>query len=256
MKLANRVALVTGASSGIGRETALAFAREGARVAIAARRVERLEELAERIRGELGAEIIELPGDVTDPETTTSWVEETVDTLGGLDVLVNAAGIIASGGVQDTTDEVWERLLDVNFRGLLQLTRAAIPALRTRGRGSIVNVSSVCSYRPFPTVAAYCVSKAAVDMLTQCLALELAAEGIRVNAVNPGVVVSELHTASGAVADYEAFLERGKQTHPLGRVGQPEDIASLITFLASDESSWITGGCFPVDGGRNLLSAR
>jgi NAD(P)-dependent dehydrogenase (short-subunit alcohol dehydrogenase family) len=93
-------------------------------------------------------------------------------------------------------------------------------------------------------------------MLTQCLALELAGDGIRVNAVNPGVVVSELHTATGAVVDYESFLERGRETHPLGRVGQPEDIANLITFLASDESSWITGSCFPIDGGRNLLSAR
>jgi NAD(P)-dependent dehydrogenase (short-subunit alcohol dehydrogenase family) len=169
---------------------------------------------------------------------------------------VNSAGIIATGGVMDTADETWDRLMDVNFRGVLHLTRSAVPAMVERGGGSVVNVSSVCSYRPFPGVAAYCVSKAAVDMLTQCLALELADRQIRVNAVNPGVVVSELHTATGAVEDYEAFPERGKETHPLGRVGQPGDIARLIAFLASDESSWITGACFPIDGGRNLLSAR
>jgi NAD(P)-dependent dehydrogenase (short-subunit alcohol dehydrogenase family) len=255
MKLENRTALVTGATSGIGREAARALSREGASVAIAGRRVERLEELAEEIRG-AGGEVIELPGDVTDPESTASWVEETVETLGGLDVLVNSAGIIATGGLRDTSDETWTRMMDVNFWGLMQLSRAVIGPMEDRGGGSIVNVSSVCSYRPFPGVTAYCVSKAAVDMLTQCLSLELAESGIRVNAVNPGVVVSELHTATGAVADYEAFLERGRSTHPLGRVGQPEDIASLIVFLASDDSSWITGGCFPIDGGRNLLGAR
>jgi NAD(P)-dependent dehydrogenase (short-subunit alcohol dehydrogenase family) len=257
MKLEDRVALVTGATSGIGRETARVLASEGARVAITGRRVERLERLAEEIRADAaGAEVIELPGDVTDPETTASWIEETVGTFGGLDVLVNSAGIIATGGLRDTSDEVWSRMMDVNFWGLMQLTRSAVPHLIERGGGSIVNVSSVCSYRPFPTITAYCVSKAAVDMFTECLALELAPHGVRVNAVNPGVVVSELHTATGAVEDYDAFLERGKATHPLGRVGQPEDVARLVLFLASDESSWITGGCHPVDGGRNLLSAR
>jgi clavulanate-9-aldehyde reductase len=191
MKLENRTALVTGATSGIGREAARALAREGASVAIAGRRVERLEELAEEIRG-AGGEVIELPGDVTDPESTASWVEETVETLGGLDVLVNSAGIIATGGLRDTSDETWTRMMDVNFWGLMQLSRAVIGPMEDRGGGSIVNVSSVCSYRPFPGVTAYCVSKAAVDMLTQCLSLELAESGIRVNAVNPGVVVSEL----------------------------------------------------------------
>ena len=256
MKLAERVALVTGASSGIGRETAFTMAREGARVAITARRVDRLEELADRIRTELDGEVVVLPGDILDPETTASWVEETVAAFGGLDILVNSAGIIATGGIMDTSDETWSRLMDVNFHSVLELTRAAIPSIRQRGGGSIVNVSSVCSYRPYPNVMGYCVSKAAIDMLTQCLALEMAPHKIRVNAVCPGVVVSELHTATGAVADYDAFLEHGKETHPLGRVGQPEDIANMITFLASDESSWVTGGCFPIDGGRNLLSAR
>ena len=253
-RLEGKVALVTGASSGIGRETARMMAREGARVAITARRAERLEALAAEIAA-AGGEALVLPGDVVDPAITEAWVGRTVERFGGLDALVSSAGIIGNGGTLDTSDADWSRMFDVNFWSLMRLSRAAIPAL-SEGGGSIVNVSSVVSYRPVAAVTAYCVSKAAVDMHTRCLALELADRQVRVNAVNPGVVVSELHTATGAVADYDAFLERGKTTHPLGRVGRAEDVAALIVFLASDESSWITGGIFPIDGGRNLTGAR
>ena len=121
---------------------------------------------------------------------------------------------------------------------------------------SIVNLSSIAGLRPYPTILGYCVSKAALDMMTQCLALELAPRGVRVNAICPGVVVSELHTVTGAVADYAAFLERAKSTHPLGRPGQPDDIAALAAFLVSDEAGWITGGLHTIDGGRTLTSLR
>ena len=254
MRLEGKIALITGASSGIGRESARMMAREGARVAITARRAERLEELAAEI-GAAGGEALVLPGDVTDAAVTDAWVAHTVERFGGLDVLVNSAGIIGGGGTADTPDEEWARMFDVNFWSLMRLSRAAIPAL-SDGGGSIVNVSSVCSYRPAAAVTAYCVSKAAVDMHTRCLALELAERQVRVNAVTPGVVVSELHTARDTVADYDAFLEHGKTTHPLGRVGRAEDVGALIVFLGSDESSWITGGIFPIDGGRNLTGAR
>ncbi len=255
MRLENRIALVTGASSGIGREAARMMARQGAAVAITARRVERLEAVAEEIRAE-GGRVLVLPGDVTDEPTTTDWVSKTVEKFGGLHVLVNSAGVIGTGTTADTPDDEWQRMFDVNFWSLMRLTRAAIPHLVASEGGSIIHISSVCSYRPYANVTPYCVSKAAVDMLTRCQALELADRRVRVNAINPGVVVSELHTAANAVPDYEAFLEHGRETHPLGRVGQPEDIGSLILYLASSESSWVTGSLFAVDGGRNLLSAR
>ena len=147
-------------------------------------------------------------------------------------------------------------MFDVNMRSVFQLLQLSLPHLEKRP-GSVVNVSSVTGTRAFPGILAYCVSKAGVDQLTRCTALELADRGIRVNAINPGVVVTELHRSGGMDAEaYEAFLERSRQTHPLGRVGMPEEIAELALFLASDASGWITGRTFPIDGGRHLTCAR
>jgi NAD(P)-dependent dehydrogenase (short-subunit alcohol dehydrogenase family) len=145
--------------------------------------------------------------------------------------------------------------MDSNLRSIHLMTRAAAPEL-IRRRGAIVNVSSVAGPRPYTNLLAYCVSKAGVDQYTRCAALEFAPHGVRVNAVNPGVVVTELHTVANAVPDYAAFLERSKSTHPLGRVGQPEEIAALILFLLSDECGWVTGSTVSIDGGRSLASAR
>jgi NAD(P)-dependent dehydrogenase (short-subunit alcohol dehydrogenase family) len=176
--------------------------------------------------------------------------------LGGLDVLVNAAGILKSGDVTQTSLAMWDEMLNVNLRAVFHLMQLAVPHLKT-SRGNIVNVSSVTGLRAFPGVLAYCVSKAGVDQLTRCTALELAPLGIRVNAVNPGVVVTSLHSAGGMGAEqYQAFLERSKGTHPLGRVGQAQEIADLIFFLASDRASWITGATISIDGGRALTCAR
>ena len=158
--------------------------------------------------------------------------------------------------VLEPRPDEWRRILDCNLEAVYDLTRRAAPFLVAGTRGSIVNLSSIAGLRPYPTILAYCVSKAALDMMTQCLALELAPRGVRVNAICPGVVVSELHTATGAVADYPAFLERAKSTHPLGRPGQPEEIAALAAFLISDEAGWITGGLHTIDGGRTLTSLR
>src|SRR6185312_13493811 len=168
----------------------------------------------------------------------------------------NGAGVIASGSLDQTSDATWDQMLAVNLTAPFRLMRAASPHLAAR-KGAIVNVSSVNGLRSFPGVLAYCVSKAGVDQLTRCAALELAPLGVRVNAVNPGVTVTNLHRRSGMdEAQYAAFLERAKTTHPLGRPGHPDDVAETILFLASARASWMTGETIPIDGGRHLTCAR
>lgn len=247
MKLKGKVALVTGGSSGIGRAIAMRFLQEGAAVMITGRREARLREV--------GASAYGL-GDVRNRSDCERWVAQAMERFGKLNILVNAAGVIGASSIFTTTDEEWSRVMDSNLRGMFYLTRAAVPHLIKERGNSIVNISSVCSLRPYANLLPYCVSKAGTDMFTQCLALELAPHGVRVNAINPGVVVTELHRVSNAVPDYDAFLERSKTTHPLGRPGQPEEIANLALFLVSDEAGWITGGLYSIDGGRALTSAR
>ena len=245
--------LITGASSGIGRATAELFARSGATVAMVARRESVLKEIA----ASLGSNrVFVVAADITLPEQAERCVAEAVKLLSGLDVLVNAAGILKSGSLENTTLEAWDETMNANLRSMFHLMQLALPHLE-RSRGNIVNVSSVTGLRAFPGVLAYCVSKAGTDQLTRCAALELASKGIRVNAVNPGVVVTELHRAGGMADEaYKSFLERSKSTHPLGRVGRPEEIAELIYFLASERAAWITGETVSIDGGRQLTCAR
>ena len=179
-----------------------------------------------------------------------------IDTFGRLDVLVNAAGVIASGTLEATTDAVFDTMMAVNVRAPFRLMRAAAGHLKET-KGAIVNVSSVNGLRSFPGVLAYCVSKSAVDQLTRCAAIEMAPLGVRVNAVNPGVTVTNLHRRSGMQEEqYAAFLERSKTTHPLGRPGNADEIADLIVFLASERAGWMTGETIPIDGGRHLTCAR
>jgi NAD(P)-dependent dehydrogenase (short-subunit alcohol dehydrogenase family) len=245
--------LVTGASSGIGRATAELFARSGASVAMVARRKSVLMEVAASLRNKT---VYPIAADITDPRQAEHCVTKAVEQMGGLDVLVNAAGILKSGSLESTSLEAWDETMNANLRSMFHLMQLAVPHLE-RSRGNIVNVSSVTGLRAFPGVLAYCVSKAGTDQLTRCAALELAAKDIRVNAVNPGVVETELHRAGGMAPDaYKAFLERSKSTHPLGRVGGPEEIADLIYFLASERAAWITGATISIDGGRHLTCAR
>ena len=250
-----RAALVTGATSGIGRATALRFAEAGARVALVGRSPDALREVAGQV-AERGGAAVEVPADVTDDGEARRAVAEAVENLGGLDVLVNAAGIIGNGTIEDTTLADWDAMMNVNLRSAFHLMQLCVPHLERRP-GNVVNVSSVTGLRAFPGVLAYCVSKAGVDQLTRCAALELAPKGVRVNAVNPGVVVTNIHRRGGMAEEaYSAFLERSKQTHPLGRVGEAGEVAELILFLASDRASWITGATYSIDGGRAQTCAR
>lgn len=248
-------ALVTGASSGIGRETARLFANSGASVMASGRNDDALLKLEVELEHAPGLLRI-AAGDLTDEAFPERLVSTAVETLGGLDCLVNAAGIIASANWEKTSLEDWDRMMNINLRALFALTKRAIPHLLD-SKGSIVNVSSVTGTRAFPGVLAYCVSKAGLDQLTRCLALELAPEGVRVNAVNPGVVRTNLHRAGGMEEDrYADFLEHSRTTHPLGRVGEPGEVAELIAFLASGRSGWITGETIAIDGGRHQTCAR
>jgi NAD(P)-dependent dehydrogenase (short-subunit alcohol dehydrogenase family) len=250
-----QIVVVTGASSGIGRATAVRFGRDGAAVLAVGRKASALTDVAQAVE-QAGGRSVPFEADVTAAGAPEAIVAQAVHTFGGLTTLVNAAGIIATGTIENTPDEAWDEMLDVNLRAPFRLMRAATPHL-VASRGTVVNVSSVTGLRAFPGVLAYCVSKAGVDQLTRCAALELAPHGVRVNAVNPGVVVTNLHRRSGVNEEnYAAFLERSKQTHPLGRAGEPEEIAELVFFLASERAGWITGETISIDGGRHLTCAR
>lgn len=251
----NPSVVITGATSGIGRATALRLSRDGYAVLAVGRDRPALNELVGALSAAAGR-AAPCDADVTADEAPGRIVEAALAAFGRVDALVNAAGIIASGSIETTDDEAWDRMMDINVRSPFRLMRAALPHLVER-KGSVVNVSSVTGLRSFPGVLAYCVSKAAVDQLTRCTALELAPKGVRVNAVNPGVVVTNLHRRSGmGEGEYAAFLERSKQTHPLGRPGAADEIADLIAFLVSDHSTWITGETIAIDGGRHLTCAR
>ena len=254
-QFAGKVAFVTGATSGIGQACAIAFAEAGARVVCVGRKTDALKEVKQKIH-QAGSEALTIEADLGREQEAELTVEHAVGAFGGIDVLVNAAGHISTGTIETTSLQAWDDMMNINVRAVFQLMQKALPSLIER-RGNIVNVSSVTGLRSFPGVLAYCVSKAALDQLTRCSALDLAAKGVRVNAVNPGVVVTEIHKRGGMSEDaYADFLEHSKSTHPLGRVGHPEEIASLVLYLASDEASWITGATYSIDGGRALTCAR
>lgn len=252
---AGKVVVVTGATSGIGRATALRFAELGATVAAVGRDPDALSAVVSELK-KLAGDAISIQADLSSDTAAAEIAQKTIERFNAIDVLVNAAGHISTGTIETTSQDEWDKMLDINLRAVFRLMQQALPSLIER-RGNVVNVSSVTGLRSFPGVLAYCVSKAGLDQLTRCSALELAAKGVRVNAVNPGVVVTEIHKRGGMDEDqYAAFLEHSKSTHPLGRVGQTYEIAELITFLASERASWITGATYSIDGGRVLTCAR
>ncbi len=259
MNFDQKVVIVTGASSGIGLAAAAAFARDGARVVLVGRNQAALDDAVGTVTAGVAAGstmAVSCAADITAADAPDRIVQSALEHFGGIDVLVNAAGVIATGTIESTSDEVWDAMMGVNLRAPFRLMRAATSHLKAR-KGAVVNVSSVNGLRSFAGVLAYNVSKAGMDHLTRCAALEMAPHGVRVNAVNPGVTVTNLHRRSGMdETQYAAFLQRSKETHPMGRPGNPEEVASLIVYLASDRAAWMTGETIPIDGGRHLTCLR
>lgn len=253
MSFLGKVVLITGSSSGIGTATAHRLAKQGALLALSGRNVENLKAVAKDV-GEDKTFIV--PGDVTKEADTENILKKTIEKYGKLDVLVNNAGILETGTIETTSLEQYDRVMNTNVRSIYHLTMLAVPHL-IKTQGSIVNVSSVNGIRSFPGVLAYNLSKTAVDQFTRCVALELAQKGVRVNSVNPGVTITNLHKRGGMNDEaYAKFLEHSKTTHAMGRPGQASEIADAIVFLASDAASFITGANLPVDGGRHAMCPR
>ncbi|XP_071954898.1 3-oxoacyl-[acyl-carrier-protein] reductase FabG-like [Antedon mediterranea] len=255
LSLLGKVALITGASSGIGAATSVLFAKLGAKLVLNGRQVENLEKTGKDCEKH-GAKPLIVPGDVTKEADNVALIQKAVEHFGKLDILVNNAGILALGTIETTSLQDFDHMMNTNVRSVFHLTSLAVPHL-TKTQGNIVNVSSVNGLRSFPGVLAYCVSKSAVDQMTHCVALEMAPKKVRVNCVNPGVIVTELQKRGGLNEEaYAAFLEKSKTTHALGRAGEADEVANAIAFLASDSASFITGVTLPVDGGRHAMCPR
>jgi NAD(P)-dependent dehydrogenase (short-subunit alcohol dehydrogenase family) len=248
-RVEGKVAVVTGGASGIGRATARKLAAEGARVGIADVDEAGGERVAAGIR-EAGAEAFFRRTDVCSLADLEAVLDEAADRHGRLDVLVNNAGISVGGAAGEMAEEDWDRVIDVNLSGVWRGMRAAIPRMLAQGGGSIVNLSSVQAQVGFLGWSGYAASKGAVDALTRQAAVEYARAGIRVNAIAPGTIMTEMNeTIMAESPDGAAVMAGWVAMHPIGRIGQPEEVAAAIAFLASDEASFITGELLRVDGG-------
>lgn len=245
-RLAGKTALVTGAGSGIGRRTAERFAEEGARVACADLRGAAARETAAALAGDaIGLEL-----DVTSPASIAAGIEAAVARFGGLDVVVNNAGVTIVGAAHELDEADWDRELDTNLKSVYLVSKAAWPHLVARGGGAILNTASIAGLWAIPADAAYCASKAGVIMLTKCMALDGAKAKVRVNCVCPGFIQTPM--IDGYFADQPdpgASRRYAESIHPLGTLGMPGDIANGFVYLASDEASWVTGTALVVDGG-------
>ncbi|XP_055923281.1 3-oxoacyl-[acyl-carrier-protein] reductase FabG-like [Eupeodes corollae] len=255
MKLDGKVAIITGASSGIGAETCKHFVIAGAHVAAVGRNLANLKQTAEACaKANPSSKCLLIQADIT--KDTQKIVNETIAEFGKIDILVNNAGITANGSILEADLQQLDNIFDTNFRSVFQLTKLVVPHL-IKSKGNVVNVSSVAGLRSFPNFLSYCISKAALDQFTKCVALEMAPHGVRVNSVNPAMIVSNIYKKIGATdEEYAKILERSAPSHAMGRVGEVHEVAPAIVFLASDSASFITGTQFLVDGGKNCMCPR
>lgn len=251
MRLKGKVALITGGTSGIGRATARLFCKEGAKVAIVGRTKEKGEETLRQIKAE-GGDILYICADVSNPVDVMNMVKKTVDEYGKIDILFNNAGISMNVPLEDMSLEVWNKIMDVNLKGVFLGTKYTIPIMKKQGKGSIVNTASTFSVvGGGKGTVAYCASKGGVLQFTKSAALELAPYNIRVNCICPGTTMG---MKEGEVISYgkiipREYMEARAKLHPLGKVGMYEEVAYAVLFLASEESSFSTGSALFVDGG-------
>lgn len=250
MRLEKKIAIITGAGTGIGRAIALAFAREGAKLVLVGRRLNRLEEVAKLVSP--NAMVIE--GNVCDEHDRERAIQA-ARSLGGLHILVNNAGVLIAGTAETLGDKEWDRTFDTNVKAVWRLSALALPLMRqTAPGGSIINLSSILGLVGTKNRVAYAASKGAVTLMTKAMAADLAVEQIRVNCICPGMVETDMVTTFIAQApDPEAFRHQRLAQHPLGRFGKPADIAECAVYLAGAESAWVTGAAFPIDGGYTAM---
>jgi 3-oxoacyl-[acyl-carrier protein] reductase len=257
LRLDGYVALISGGGTGIGEAIARAFARAGAAVAVSGRRGAVIDAAAESIGAQAEGRALAIAGDVARRGDCERMVGETVARFGRLDVLVNNAGVSRGGPLGSTSEAVVHEVVDVDLKGPIFLTQAALPHLTRSSaerRASILNLSSSVTVHPVPNYSVYSAAKAGVDMLTRCWAIELAPARIRVNAILPGIVRTPVFETMMPAAAIEQHLARFEKLTPLGRIGTPEDVARLALFLTSAASEWTTGAIIPLDGGLSLVS--
>ncbi len=250
MMLKNKIALITGGSSGIGMAIADRFLKEGARVVITGRSKERCDAVQRQLETIVPDAVDSAPGDVSKWDDVQKMVEKTVSRFGGIDILVNNAGVYLEKRLEETTEDEWNQVININLKGVFLCTKAVYPHFKKQGSGTIVNMSSDSGVSGNPDEAAYCASKGGVTNLTRAMALDYAKENIRVNAICPAVINTPmLQREIDMQEDKEAYLKEMDELHPVGRVGRPEEVAFAVLMVASDEASFITGANISVDGG-------
>ena len=242
MRLKDKTAIITGGGSGIGLATARAFCKEGAKVILFGRRKEKLISAAD----ELGNSVLIVQGDMTHNDDLNQLINKTLNNFKGIDILVNSAGLYNGAPLHEISDSQWDGIMDINIRSIFQLTRRVLPIMMAQKSGSIVHISSILGLIAVPHVAAYNVSKGALNQFSRSIAVEYGSYGIRSNSICPGLIETDM--TADLMSDASLMQEWSKE-YPIGRFGKPEDVASACLFLASDESSFITGTVLPVDGG-------
>jgi NAD(P)-dependent dehydrogenase (short-subunit alcohol dehydrogenase family) len=245
VRLKNKVALVTGGGTGIGRAIALEFAKEGARVAITGRRKDTLSKTVKEIIKK-GGKALGIPGDVSNIADVDKMVTETVKKFGKLDILVNCAGILISADLAHHTEKIWDDTIDINLKGSFLTTQRAVPEMLKQGKGKVIHIASIAGQIGFPNSTAYCASKGGIMGMTKAMAMELAPKKINVNCIAPGDVVTPLNEH---LLRKPKYLKSRVDNTPYGRVGQVQDIAPGAVYLASDESDFTNGITLTIDGG-------
>ncbi|KAJ0176079.1 hypothetical protein K1T71_008253 [Dendrolimus kikuchii] len=254
MDFINKVVVVTGASSGIGADAAVMFAKQSAKVVLVGRNEQALNQIAEQCELAKGIKPLIVIADVTNDHDLENIITQTIETFGGIDVLVNNAGVGFNGSIRDGV-ELFDRAISCNLRSAYLLTSLATPYL-VKNKGNVVNVSSVAAMRPIKDIPflPYCISKAGMDMFTKCLALELGRDGVRVNSVNPGGTKTPFIEAAGfSKEDADKLVEHRNKFYPLRKMAESEEVADLILYLSSDRARSITGSIFVIDNGEMLV---